>query len=292
LPVLEGAFVAAKFNQISIMGVGLLGGAVGLAARKAGIAGRVVGYCRRSEAARAAVEAGAVDECLTDLAKAAAGSDLVVLCTGPETVAEIAAGIVEDLPDGAIVTDVASVKSRVVAGCVEALGKKARFVGSHPLAGSEKRGVENAADFALDGAVCVVTPNRSTDSGALEAVKGFWTELGLEVVELSPEEHDARLARTSHLPHTAAAALCALIKPGDERFCAAGFRDATRVAAGDPGMWTEIAFSNREALAAELYKLAKRLQGAADLLTAADRDALREFLESGANRRSELMGRE
>ncbi len=284
--------MSAKFNQISIMGVGLLGGAVGLAIRKAGVAARVVGYCRRSEAARAAVQVGAVDECLTEPAKAAADSDLVILCAGPESVAEIAAAIAEDLPEGAIVTDVASVKSRVVAGCVEALGKKARFVGSHPLAGSEKRGVENAASFDLGGSICVITPNRSTDTDALTTIREFWSSLGLRVLELSPEEHDARLARTSHLPHMAASALCALLKDGDEGFCATGFRDATRIAAGDPAMWTEIALTNREALAAELYKLAKRLQGAADLLTAADRDALRKFLESGANRRAELMGRD
>lgn len=283
--------MTVRFDQISIMGVGLLGGAVGLAAKKAGVANRVAGYCRRPEAARAAVEAGAVDECHTDASKVAAGSELVVLCTGPETVPQIAAEIAEGLSEAAIVTDVASVKSRVVAGCTEALGKKARFVGSHPLAGSEKRGVENAAEFSLSGAVCVVTPTRSTDAVALETVREFWAALGLEVLELSPEEHDARLARTSHLPHMVAAALCALLKPGDEPFCATGFRDATRVATGDPAMWTEIALANREALAAELYRLAKRLQGAADLLTAADRDAFRKFLESGSEPRSELMGR-
>jgi prephenate dehydrogenase len=284
--------VTQHFSQISIMGVGLIGGAVGLAVRKAGAAGRVVGYCRRSEAAREAVSVGAVDECLTEAPKAAAGSELVILCAGPESVPGLAAGIVDELVPGAIVTDVASVKSRVVAGCVEALGKKARFVGSHPLAGSEKRGVGHAPELDLGGSTCVVTPNRSTDPKALEAVKNFWSALGMEVLELSPEEHDARLARTSHLPHMAASALCALLREGDREYCASGFRDATRIASGDPAMWTEIALNNREALAAELYKLAKRLQNAADLLTAADRDGLRKFLESGANRREEMMGRE
>jgi prephenate dehydrogenase len=284
--------VAAKFNQISIMGVGLIGGAVGLAVRKAELADRVVGYCRRSEAAREAVDLGVVDECFTEPGRAAAGSDLILLCTGPETVAEVAAAMGEELAPGAIVTDVASVKSRVVAGCVEALGRKARFVGSHPLAGSERRGAGHAAELELNGATCVVTPNRSTDPEALEEVKLFWAALGMEVLELSPEEHDARLARTSHVPHIAAAALCALLRDGDGQFCASGFRDATRIATGDPAMWTEISLTNREALAAELYKLAKRLQGAADLLTAADRDALREFLETGAARRAEMTGGE
>lgn len=281
--------MAQQFDKISIMGVGLIGGAVGLAVKKAGIAGRVTGYCRRGEAARAALEAGAVDECPTDPVKAAEGADLVVLSTGPESVPELAGKIADALAEKAIVTDVASVKSRVVAGCIEALGKRARFVGSHPLAGSEQRGVENAADIHLSGALCVVTPNRSTDPQALEAVKGFWTALGMRVEELGPEEHDARLARTSHLPHMAAAALAALVQNGDEPFCATGFRDATRMAAGDPAMWTEIALSNREALGAELYKLAKRLQDAANLLTAADREGLRKFLEAGAVRRGEIV---
>ncbi len=281
--------MAQQFDKISIMGVGLLGGAVGLAAKKAGIAGHVTGYCRRGEAAHAALEAGAVDECPTDPVKAAEGADFVVLCTGPESVPELVGKIADALADNAIVTDVASVKSRVVAGCIEALGRRARFVGSHPLAGSEQRGVENSADIDLSGALCVVTPNRSTDPGALEAVKGFWSALGMRVAELGPEEHDARLARTSHLPHMTAASLATLVEKGDEPFCATGFRDATRVAAGDPAMWTEIALSNREALAAELYKLAKRLQGAANLLTAADREGLRKFLEAGAVRRGEVV---
>jgi prephenate dehydrogenase len=202
----------------------------------------------------------------------------------------MAAAVAGALPEGATVTDVASVKSRVVAGCTEALGRRGRFVGSHPLAGSEKRGAEHAAEVSLAGAVCAVTPVRTTDPGALEQVRELWTALGMQVVELSPEEHDARLARTSHLPHLAAAAVSALVQPGDAPFCASGFRDCTRVAAGDPAMWTEIALGNREALAAELYRLARRLQGAADLLTAADREGLQRFLEDGAARRRETIG--
>jgi prephenate dehydrogenase len=256
--------------------------------RKSGLAAQVVGYCRRAEAAREAVEAGAVDECLTDPVKAAEGANLVIICTGPESVPDFAGRIADVLAENAIVTDVASVKSRVVAGCVEALGRKLRFVGSHPLAGSEKRGVEHARNIRLEEAICVITPNRSTDPEALESVRSFWETLGMKVCELSPEEHDSRLARTSHLPHLAAAALCVLTQNGDEVFCATGFRDTTRVAAGDPAMWTEIAFSNREALGTELYKLARKLQGTADLLTAADRDELRKFLERGVERRRDM----
>ena len=278
-----------KFNQVGIVGVGLIGGAVGQAVRRAGLAGRVFGCCRRAEAGRAAVAAGAVDECSADPARAAAGSDLVILATGPESIPAMAGRVAAALPAGAIVTDVASVKSRVVAGCTEALGGRGRFVGSHPLAGSERRGVEHAAEVVLAGAVCAVTPVRSTDAAARAEVCAFWTALGLRVVELSPEEHDARLARTSHLPHLTAAALCALTQEGDADFCASGFRDCTRVAAGDPGMWAQIALGNREALAAELYRLARRLQGAADTLTAADREELLRLLETGAARRREMM---
>jgi prephenate dehydrogenase len=278
-----------RFEQLSIMGVGLIGGAVGMAARKAGVSGRVIGYCRRPEACRLAVECGAVDECFSDPLKAAAGSDLVILAVGPEAAPQLAAAAAAELPPDAVVTDVASVKNRVVAGCVEALGHRARFVGSHPLAGSEQRGCDHAAEVVLNGALCVLTPNRSTDPSALSAVRAFWEELGMRVTELPPEEHDARLARTSHLPHAAAAALAAGIQPGDEPFCAGGFRDTTRVAAGEATLWTEIAMSNREALAAELYRLAKRLQGAADQLTTGDREAFRRFLSSGSERRAEIV---
>lgn len=278
------------FERLAILGVGLLGGAVGLAARKAGAAKKIVGYCRRPEAAKSAAALGVVDECLTDLAGAARGADFAILAAGPAVVADHARQIAPVLSEGAIVTDVASVKSRVVAGCTEALGRRARFVGSHPLAGSEHKGAEHAAEVRLAGAVCVVTPTRSTDAEALAAVKDFWSALGMNVVELSPDEHDARLARTSHLPHMTAAALAAAVRSGDEPFCATGWRDATRVASGDPAMWTEIAMANRESLAAELYRLSRRLQDAADTLTAGQADGVRRFLESGQARRDEVTG--
>ena len=284
--------MAKQFERLAILGVGLMGGAVGRAARAAGLAGKVVGYCRREEACRAAVAAGAVDECLRDPLLAARGADFAVLAVGPESVAHLAGQIAPALAENAIVTDLASVKSRVVAGCVEALGRRARFVGAHPLAGSEKRGSEHCAEVRLEGALCAITPVGSTDREALAAVRGFWEALGMRVLELSPDEHDARLARTSHLPHFAAAALTSSIRPGDERFCATGWRDTTRVASGDPAMWTEIAIANREALAGELYRLARRVQDAADCLTAADADAVKRFLEAGAARREEVLREE
>jgi prephenate dehydrogenase len=284
--------LADKFQRLAIFGVGLLGGAVARAARAAGLAAKVVGYCRREEACRAAVELGAVEECFRDPLAAARGADLAVLAVGPEAVVRLAGQIAPALADGALVTDVTSVKSRVVAGCTEALGRRARFVGAHPLAGSENRGVEHAAEVKLAGALCVLTPVGSTDPEALAAVRGFWAALGMRLAELSPQEHDARLARTSHLPHFAAAAVASSVRPGDEPLCATGWRDTTRVASGDPAMWTEIAIANREALAGELYRLARRLQDAADCLTAGDADGVRRFLEAGAARREEVLREE
>jgi len=284
--------LAQAFERLAILGVGLLGGAVGIAARKAKLAKKVVGYCRREEAAQAAVAAGCVEKCFGDPLAAAREADFVVLATGPDSVAKIAAQIAPTLAENAIVTDVASVKSRVVALCTEALTPRARFVGSHPLAGSEQRGAEHAAGVKLKGAVCVLTPTRSTDPQALSAVRGFWKALGMRVLELAPEEHDARLARTSHLPHFAAAALAGAIRAGDEPFCAMGWRDATRIASGDPRMWAEIALANREALAAELYRLAHTLHDAGDSLTAADAEGVKRFLEAGKARREESIREE
>ena len=279
-----------KYERIAVLGVGLIGGAVAAAARNAGLAGRVVGYCRRAEAAKAAEKSKLVEECYTDPVKAASGADFLVLATGPESIPSLAGEVAEALAEGAVATDVASVKSRIVAGCTEALGRKARFVGSHPLAGSERSGSEHSAGVNLDGALCVLTPTGSTDPEALEAVREFWTALGMKTAELSPEEHDTRLARTSHLPHMVAAALASATRKGDEPFCATGLADATRVASGHAGMWTEIAAANRQALAAELYKLTKRLQDVADVLTTGDLDGLRKFLEAGRSQRSEIFG--
>lgn len=281
-----------RFERLAIVGVGLIGGAVGLAARKAGVARKVVGYCRRREAAREAVGVGAVEECPESLAQAARGADFVVLATGPDPAARLAAQIAEGLAPGAVATDVAGVKHRVVAECSEAFGRRARFVGSHPLAGSEKRGAAAAAEVKLAGSLCVVTPARATDPEALALVRGFWESLGMRVAELPPEEHDARLARTSHLPHFLSAALAGAIEDRDAPFCAAGFRDVTRLAAGDPGLWTEIAMHNRRSLAAELYRVSRRLHDLADVLTSGEREAVQRFLESGRDRRREIAGEE
>lgn len=281
--------MAQNFERLAIFGVGLLGGAVGRAARKAGLARKVVGYCRRDDACRTAVELGAVDECYRDPLLAARGADFAILAVGPEAIVRMAAQVAPALAENAIVTDLASTKSRVVAGCVEALGRRARFVGSHPLAGSEKRGVEHAAEVKITDALCVLTPTGSTDREALAAVREFWSALGMRTVELPPDEHDARLARTSHLPHFTASALAQSVQPGDDPFCATGWRDTTRVASGDPALWTEIALSNREALAGELYRLSHRMQDAADCLTAGDADGVRRFLESGNERRRQVI---
>jgi prephenate dehydrogenase len=283
--------VPPRFEKICIVGVGLIGGAVALAAKKLGLAGKVAGYCRRPEAVEAALSAGAVDECSSDLRTSAAGADFVVLCTGPASIADIGARIADCLAENAVVTDVASVKGSLVAECRKVFEGRARFIGSHPLAGSEKRGVEHSQEFDLSGAVCVITPDQDSDQEALTVVREFWSELGMRVLELSPEAHDFCLARTSHVPHMTAAAICSTIEENDSDFCASGFRDTTRVASGSADIWTEIGMFNRQALSVELRRLSQQLNQVADFLEAGDSAALRSFLEDGAKQRKKILER-
>ena len=202
---------------------------MGLAARERGVAGRVTGLVRRSESVEECVAAGAVDDATLDLAEAVADAGLVILCTPVGGMSDLAEQIQPHLAPEAIITDVGSVKGPVVAAVEPVLP---RFIGSHPLCGSEKAGVAHARVDLLEGAVCAVTPSDASPADAVEAVTAFWSALGSRVVNLSAADHDAICARTSHLPHVLASALvnAVLAKPraGENNFLGTGFRDTAR----------------------------------------------------------------
>ena len=189
---------------------------------------------------------GLADSIHTDPAAAVADVDLVLLCTPIGTMSELAASFATHLDSDTIVTDAGSVKVSVVAHLEPLLGKK--FVGAHPMAGSERSGLAAARSDLFEGAPCLLTPTEATDARALEQVRAFWISLGMRLTELSPADHDRLVARISHLPHAVAFALVNLVAdslPEGAGLLAGGsFRDATRVAASDPGLWTGILSEN------------------------------------------------
>ena len=284
---------AVQFRKITIVGVGLLGGSIGLAARKFRVAGEIAGYARREKTIAECEEFGATDYATTDLAAAVSNSDLVILCTPLAQMRSLAEQFLPALKRGAIVTDVGSVKADVVRELESLIAKAgAHFVGSHPMAGGEKTGVAAAREDLLENAVCVVTPTAKSNSGAVRKLERFWKSLGARVLKLPPEQHDLFVSRTSHLPHVVAAALANLVlspaQPiGQAQLCANGFRDTTRIASGSPEMWRDIALSNRKHLASAVTAFISELQTFQAALQHLDENAIEEFFEAAKKRRDQ-----
>lgn len=276
---------------MSVIGVGLLGGSLGMALRRKGLARRVVGYVRRRQAVGECCRAGAVDEATLDLGEAVAGADLVVLCTPLWQMLPLALAMRGALKRGAVVTDVGSVKGPVVKE-LEPLIRRAgaEFIGSHPMAGNERTGVGAAHPDLFEGAVTVLTPTARTSGRALREARRLWAALGARVLEMSPDRHDQLVSRSSHLPHVVAAALAALVlAPGRRKeqreLCASGFRDTTRVASGSPEMWRDIALANRRHLDRALCELVRELEAVRRWLAAGDGNALYKFFQVAKERR-------
>ena len=280
--------------NVSILGLGLMGGSLGLALRERGLA-RVTGYARRESTRRAAVRGRIVDVCHATPADAVRDADVAVFCTPVLTIPALIRECRDAFRPGCVVTDVGSTKANVQEKAEEALvGSRAVFVGSHPMAGSEKSGLEAARADLYDGAVTAVTQGAGADGAAVDRICRLWWGVGARVVRLAAAEHDALVARTSHLPHLLAALLVKVA--GRDRtdevkaFCGAGFRDATRIAAGSPDMWHDIVKTNHAALIEELRVFGKELDALASMLEQRDYDRVKALLEHGRALRGTLVG--
>ena len=281
-------------HKLTILGPGLLGGSIGMAARQRKVAKHVTVWARRPEAADEAYKLGAADETTGDLKHAVSDADFVVLATPIGVMRPLVEQIKPSLTHNCVVTDVGSVKYHVVAHLSEALEGKARFVGSHPMAGSEQSGIEAARRDLFDGAVCIVTPREDTDKAALQLVHDFWKALGCSMRTLSPHAHDEIVARTSHLPHVVAAAVVNVVCSDGAHplnFVGPGFKDFTRIASGPPEMWTEICMENRHEIARALEHLIEELGKLRASLQNADAVELRILLKRAKHFRDELRFR-
>lgn len=236
-----------RFDKIAIIGVGLIGGSIGLAVKKRRLAREVVGVFRRPSTLRRALKHGAVDSGTLDIKEGVRGADLIIVASPVLTIPDIAKKALGFAKSGAIVTDAGSSKAWIVSE-IEKTAKRCRgvhFVGSHPMAGSERAGVEAARSGLFEGAPCIVTKTGRTDGAALKTVAGFWRSLGAKVEVMSPAGHDRSVALVSHLPHIVAFGLAGAVPANFLKYGAEGFRDTTRVASSDPRLWADILFSNR-----------------------------------------------
>lgn len=268
-----------------IIGPGLIGGSLGLAVRKAGLAGHVVGVGHRQTSIDKALAMGAIDSGSLDAASAVDGADAVIVCTAVGLIPDFIRKIAPRLKPGCIVSDVGSTKTGIVREAESVLPAGVHFVGAHPIAGSERRGIDIAQADLFRRRVCVLTPSPRTDALALTRMKELWTSVGARVLTLTPEHHDAILARTSHLPHVTAAALLASLDAGDAPFVGTGFRDTTRIGSGDPDLWVDILLANREGLLGALDRFGLKLDELKRALRSDDADAVRHFLSRARDRR-------
>jgi len=267
-------------RRVAVVGLGLLGGSVALAARGRGVATEVVGATRSATAAREALAEGAVDR-IVPLSEAGRGADLVVLATPVAAMARVLRELAPGLGAGAVVTDVGSVKAPLVETLPGLLPPGTHYVGSHPMAGSHHRGMSHAREDLLEGAVCVVTEAADADAG--ERVTSFWHGLGARVVRRSADRHDAEVAWVSHLPHVLAFAFAgslAAAPAAAAELAGAGFRDFTRIARSDAELWADILTANRKALAAPLGAAGAALERLARALEAGDAEGLDRLLSA------------
>jgi prephenate dehydrogenase len=274
--------------------MGLMGTSLGLALKARGFEGRIRGYARREATRETALRIGAVDEVFAAPADAVRDADIVVLCVPILSMPGLLAACAGSLKRGCLVTDVGSTKQTLAADVPPLLeGSGAIFVGSHPICGSEQRGVEAGDANLYQGAAVVLTPGGGEPEAVLDDLAAFWQQSGARTLVMPPAEHDRVLARTSHLPHMVAVALAATVAregTGHGDFCGTGFRDTTRIAAGSPELWHDIAYSNSEALKGELVAFRSRLDEFISALDRSDYEALLRLLEQGAEARSALVG--
>ena len=275
------------FDMLAILGVGLIGGSLGLAARERGLARHVVGYARRTEVRDSALACGAVDTATDDLVAAVRRADCVFLATPLGVMRELCEQIAPHVRPDALVTDGGSVKGSVMRECAP-LFEGGNFVGGHPMAGSEKSGVSAARANLFEGATWALTPTLSTNPQATEQLVALIEAVGARPLTLSPDEHDNLVAVTSHLPHMTAAALvhrfaeARASHPEAVQLTAGGWRDSTRVAAGDTTMWRDITLANAPALLATLDGMMSELQSLRALIADGESETLFHWLDAAS----------
>ncbi len=269
-------------QELAIVGVGLLGGSVAKAVRAGGLARRVVGVGRDTSRLRPALEDGTLDAATTDLDTGVRKADFVLLAAPVLAIEGLLERVWRAAPEGTVITDVGSTKRNIVRAAERlAAARPLTFVGSHPLAGSEQSGYRAARADLFRGATVVVTPTDRTELAALKRATEFWEALGARVSSLDPETHDRAVAAISHLPHLIACALvdgAGRVEPSALDLAARGFRDTTRIAAGDPEMWTEIFLANRDALSASVESFQQALADLQRVIDAGAPEALRAAL--------------
>ncbi|PHS02523.1 MAG: prephenate dehydrogenase [Blastopirellula sp.] len=273
-----------KYDTIAIYGVGLIGGSIGLALRNGKLASRVIGIGRRESTLQQAADCGAIDEFTLDLAAGVAEAEIIVVCSPVQLIAEHVLAVSQNCRADALITDAGSTKQRIVAQLASGTPVP-QFIGSHPLAGSDKSGAENARADLFSGCTTIVTPTEKSNEQQLAALTQFWEAIGCTVKQMSPAEHDKALALTSHLPHVIASLLAASTPEELLPLTATGWADTTRIAKGDVQLWQQILDSNREPMLQALDNFAAMFGEFRQALASGDDAQFISILDQGKNHR-------
>lgn len=276
------------WDTVAIVGVGLIGGSIGLALQQRGLARRVVGIGRRAASLRRARQYGTVTHTTQRLERGVADAELVIVCTPVDEIVDYVYRAAQACPAHCLLTDVGSTKGGLVRELDRRLSTGPAFVGSHPMAGSEKTGPENARAELFAGQVAVITPTPQSKPTAVERLDHFWASLGARVIRMAPHLHDEAVAMTSHATHVVASALAAATAEASLALAASGWRDTTRVAAGDPQLWQQILLANRQQVVKSLKTIERTLAAFRNALAREDAAGLVELLDRGKKIRDSL----
>ncbi len=276
----------SALGTVAIVGVGLIGGSIGMSLRASGLAKRIVGIGRDQGNLNLACDLGAIDFGTTDLARGVAEADVIAICTPVTRIAHDVIEAAKLAPRSVLITDAGSTKRTIVEAAEADPRACATFVGGHPIAGSERKGVNYSQHDLFRGKICVLTPTSQTPADRLERAHEFWKSLGCVTTDLDPVAHDEALAMTSHLPHVISAALAATVPPPLLPVAGGAYRDGTRVAGSDPTLWVGILRENRAAVLRALEQFETELQLARRALEADDDSALMTWWIEAKERRT------
>lgn len=285
-----------RFRRVAIVGAGLLGGSFGLAIREALKASllEVVGVSRSEASREAALRCGAVTSATACIEEACEGADLVVIAVPVDAIASMAVRTSELCRDDALIIDLGSTKAKIVRSVDEHPRAQSMFVGTHPIAGSEKTGAEFAKVDLFSGKTVIVTPGAATPGTLVERAENLWRSFGSHVVRMSPEEHDVAMASVSHVPHIVASMLAGLLAKSHDSVATSGlvgtgWLDTTRVASGDADLWTAICRENGPAIVAELARAAEWLEQFSAKVQAGDFEAVHAMLAEAKRVRDDVL---
>jgi prephenate dehydrogenase len=277
-----------QVNRAAIIGLGLIGGSLGMAIRHRRLAKTIVGYSRKPATLRAAKRRGAIDAGTTSLRAAVRDAELIVFAVPVDAIVPLARQAARFCRSGAVLTDVGSTKRRIVRTLERSLPRRVLFVGAHPLAGSEQRGIEAASRDLFRGSICVLTKTPSTNRQALRTVQQLWKPLVRRVLVMSPARHDQLLATTSHLPHLIAYNLVAATPRDGFPVAAPSFLGVTRLAKSDPDLWDDIFLSNRTELLRAVSRFDRHWRVLRKRLVPSRRAELHRFLTSAKSKRDAI----